>query len=188
MQTVSLKLAQQLKEAGYPQDYGDFYHVQSPDDVKTNRSILYYRQNIKASGSSVSFLSPTADEMISSLPNVIKFSPTKPTLCIYIEKYIVDAWKDEGEKYEVSYKDPNKPLYDAAKNSTIKERIREEIGTREGIMTREGISNWENHIEKEVNEHYHEYYLSIAPLFFWDKSLADAAAKMWLYLNKQGLL
>lgn len=66
MKIVSLELAKQLKEAGYPQNYSEFYWLtrfQEKESILQNKSAIamgiYYDQSISA---------PTADEILEQLP------------------------------------------------------------------------------------------------------------------------
>lgn len=130
MKTVSLELAKQLKEAGYPQvstfmwdDNGDLRvgigQVQRPHFKTAYPNELEIEVN-------ECFASPTADEILDQLPHSINFD------------YYLEIYKKQPY-WMLSYR---------------KYQEQEAIGNIQGPKD----------------------------------NLADAAAKLWLYLKKEGLL
>lgn len=119
MKTVSLELSKQLKETGY-QQISEFYWIQDIDETWVRTRLTIIKERIA---------SPTADEILDQLPDLI----TK-----------------DGREYEL------------------------EIG--KGKIKWGVVYNWEKYDEQR--------YL----LHATGNCLADAAAKMWLYLKKEGLL
>lgn len=139
MKTVSLELAKQLKEAGYPQEGYFFWWVNVTD--KSQNPILAHFQGTQSNEDYLNehedkyefFAAPTADEILDRLPKKITVSEMDYFLDVYHEEDVLDEWV-------VAYN-----------------YIRHNLGFK---------------------SHHREM----------EETIADAAAKMWLYLKKEKLI
>ncbi|SRR6266702_3082958 len=139
MKTVSLELAKQLKEAGYPQDVchlGSWYYQGAPNEIEKEKGyVLLMHNNLLAARELIKVLAPTFDEIVDVLPREIKKNHSVYWLCIEPANHLEEI-SSELKGFAVGYRNSKE---------------------------------W------------------IAP-FFEASLIADAAAKMYLYLKKERLL
>lgn len=132
MKTVTLELAKQLKEAGFPQTKPAFSYVAYGKDFKGDEGVSY--TNGFESNEFTWVSAPTAEEILDELPAWINFDSDKGTAYLKMSKY-----------EDADYKNPQYQLF------------------------------------------YESAYTEYAnPL--WKVSLVEAAAAIYLYLVKEGLL
>jgi len=143
MKTVSLELAKQLKEKGYPQDItfsGSYFYQGTINEIEKEEGyvLLSHRELLGFKGA-IKILAPTADEILERLPARITNPSTRnmDRLTFFIRGHAGDDSKQD---------------------------------VRDGFT----LEYWTNYNQPLVR--------------IRDDTLADAAAKMWLYLKENDLL
>jgi hypothetical protein len=159
MKTVSLELAKQLKEKGYTQDAGFFYRID-----KKNLADAMLIDDPFVTSRFIFCAAPTADEILDLLPKVLRLTREQTKKLIF----------DLSPKYQRKIEE--------AKIKDLDDFPADQLTFHLEIsFYLEGYNFY-------YAQDYDFPYMINNSTEGYEKSLADAAAKMWLLLKIQKLL